>query len=261
MPANKNALTRIVLLDKMLADRYHAYSIKDMTEYLERELPQYGQEGGVSKRCVEKDIEYLEFNFPILIELERYTKDAPSPATDRVYKKRCIRYADPTFSIFKSKLSDEEKGLLTAALSTIGSFDGLDNFGWLDDLRTRLGLVEQSPVILMSKNLLENRTLMAEAFSAIRARAVVRLKYQLFNDSTVREVELSPYLLKEYNRRWYIIGGAYDTGRILNFALDRIVSIEVLPGYDYHPAPDDLADRYEDIIGVTYYEILLSAKL
>ena len=38
MPTNKNALTRIVLLDKLLADRYHAYSIQDMTDYLEREL-------------------------------------------------------------------------------------------------------------------------------------------------------------------------------------------------------------------------------
>lgn len=66
MPSNKNALTRIVLLDKLLADRYHAYSIQDMTDYLERELPQYGQDGGVSKRCVEKDIEYMEYNFPIL---------------------------------------------------------------------------------------------------------------------------------------------------------------------------------------------------
>ena len=37
MPANKNALTRIVLLDKLLADRYHSYSIQDMTDYLERE--------------------------------------------------------------------------------------------------------------------------------------------------------------------------------------------------------------------------------
>lgn len=29
MPTNKNALTRIVLLDKLLADRCHTYSIQD----------------------------------------------------------------------------------------------------------------------------------------------------------------------------------------------------------------------------------------
>lgn len=254
MPSNKNALTRIVLLDKLLADRYHAYSIQDMTDYLERELPQYGQDGGVSKRCVEKDIEYLEYNFPILIEFERYTVDAHSAATDRVYKKRCIRYSDPTFSIFKGKLSDEEKGILTTALSTIGSFDGLDGFGWLDDLHKRLGLVEQRPIVQMSKNLLENKTLMAEAFSAIKAKTVVKLKYRVFNTSEIRKVIISPYLLKEYNRRWYLIGAADDSGRILNFALDRLISIAILPGYEYRESPEDLTERYEDIIGVSYYE-------
>lgn len=254
MPTNKNALTRIVLLDKLLADRYHAYSIQDMTDYLERELPQYGLEGGVSKRCVEKDIEYLEYNFPILIEFERYTVNTHSVATDRAYRKRCIRYADPTFSIFKGKLTEEEKGLLTTALSTLGSFDGLDGFGWLDDFSKRLGLIETKPVIQMSKNLLENKTLMAEAFSAIRACTVVKLLYKLFNNSEMREVVISPFLLKEYNRRWYLIGAADDTGKLLTFALDRINSIEILPGYEFRRAPEDLLERYEEIIGVSYYK-------
>lgn len=254
MPTNKNALTRIILLDKVLADRYHAYSIQDMTEYLERELPQYGQDGGVSKRCVEKDLEYLEYNFPILIEFERYTVDAHSAANDRVYRKRCIRYADPTFSIFKGKLSEEEKGLLTAALSTLGSFDGLDGFGWLDDFSKRLGLVETKPVIHMSKNLLENKTLMAEAFSAIRASSVIKIHYRLFNNSDERNAIISPYLLKEYNQRWYLIGAADDTGKILTFALDRIISIEILPGYEFRKTSEELTERYEDIIGVSYFE-------
>lgn len=254
MPSNKNALIRISLLNKLLADRYHAYSIQDMTDYLNRVLPDYGQIKGVSKRCVEKDIEYLEYNFPILVEFERYTVDAQSASSDKVYKKRCIRYADPTFSIFKGKLTDEEKGLLTTALSTIGSFDGLDEFGWLDDLKKRLGLIEPQPVILMSKNLLENRTLMAESFAAIRAHSVVRLRYKLFHTSETRDVIMSPYLLKEYNRRWYLIGGAFDTGHILNFALDRIESIAVMPGYKYVVPPEDLTERFEDIIGVSYYE-------
>ena len=254
MPANKNSLTRIVLLDKLLADRYHSYSIQDMTDTLNRELPGYGQRNGVSKRCVEKDLEYLEKNFPVPVELERYTVEAHSMTSDRIYRKRCLRYADPTFSIFKDKLSEEEKGLLAAALSTIGSFDGLDTFGWLNDFSRRLGLVEQEPIIHISQNLLGDKTLMAEAFTAIRAKSVIRITYRKFNDSRKGKVILSPYLLKEYNRRWYIVGAAHDTGKVLNFALDRVVNIEIMPGYEYRPAPDDLTERYEDIIGITYNE-------
>lgn len=254
MPSNKNALTRIVLLDKLLSDRYHSYSIQDLTDKLNLELPSFGQEKGVTKRCIEKDIEYLEYKFPIVIDFERYTIDAYSFVSDKPYKKRCIRYADPTFSIFKGKLSEEEKGLLTAALSTLGTFDGLDGFGWLNDFSQRLGLIEQEPIIQLSQNFLEHKTLMAEAYSVIQAKTVIKLHYIKFNDAQEREVILSPYLLKEYNRRWYVIGGASDTGKILNFALDRVESIEILPGYEYRQAPEDLKDRYEDIIGITFNE-------
>lgn len=254
MPKNKNALTRIALLDKLLADRYHAYSIQDMTNYLAEELPQYGQEGGVSKRCVEKDIRYLEYDFPIPIEFKRYTIDAHSDTTDKPYTKRCIRYADPTFSIFKPTLSDEEKGLLATALSTIGSFDGLDGFGWLDDLRKRLGFIETKPVIIMSKNLVENKTIIAEAFSAISKHAVIRLHYKPFNAEEESECVISPYLLKEYNRRWYLIGRTDKTDKLYTFALDRIKSMEVAKEYDYREAPEDVLERYEDIIGITYHD-------
>lgn len=253
MPANKNALTRIVLLDKLLADRHHAYSIQDITDYLERELPHYGQDGGVSKRCVEKDITYLEYSFPIPIEFERYTVDATN-VDDRVYKKRCIRYADPTFSIFKKKLTEDEKAVLESALTTLGSFDGLDNFKWLAELRKQLKLETREPVISLSKNLVENSTLIASVFSAISNKQVVELTYRKFLDSTARKVLLSPYLLKEYNRRWYVIGGAYDTNRILNFALDRIIEMNPKVGYTFKPCEMNLEDRFDEIIGVTFNE-------
>ena len=253
MPANKNALTRIVLLDKLLADRYHAYSIQDMTDYLERELPNYGKDGGVSKRCVEKDIEYLEYGFPMLIEFERYTIDS-STSGERVYKKRCIRYADPTFSIFKKKLTEDEKAVLESALTTLGSFDGLDNFKWLAELRKQLKLETREPVISLSKNLVENSTLIASLFSAISNKQVIELTYRKFIDSTAHKVLLSPYHLKEYNRRWYVVGGAYDTNRILNFALDRIIEMNPKVGYTFKPCETDLEDRFDEIIGVTFNE-------
>lgn len=104
MPSNKNALTRIVLLDKLLSDRYHAYSIQDMTDYLERELPQYGQEGGVTKRCVEKDIEYLEYKFPILIEFERYSVDAHSATTEYIEKDALDMQTQPFQSLRENLL-------------------------------------------------------------------------------------------------------------------------------------------------------------
>ena len=113
---------------------------------------------------------------------------------------------------------------------------------------------ERKPIISISKNLVENSTLIASLFSAISNEQVVELTYCKFLDSTERKVIISPYLLKEYNRRWYIVGGAYDTKRILNFALDRLVEIEVKAGYTFKPCETDLEERFEEIIGVTFNE-------
>ena len=246
-------MTRYALIDSMLANRHKAVSIQDITDFVNEHLPEFGIDEGVSKRCIEKDIEYLEWSSPFSVELERYSIDATT-VNDRVYKKRCLRYADPTFSIFKKKLTQDEKAVLESALTTLGSFDGLDNFEWLAELRKQLKVEERKPIISLSKNLVENSTLIASLFSAISNEQVVELTYRKFLDSTERKVIISPYLLKEYNRRWYIVGGAYDTNRILNFALDRLVEIEVKAGYTFKPCETDLEERFEEIIGVTFNE-------
>ena len=246
-------MTRYALIDSMLANRHKAVSIQDITDFVNEQLPEFGIDEGVSKRCIEKDIEYLEWSSPYSVELERYSIDATT-VNDRVYKIGCLRYAAPTFSIFKKKLTQDEKAVLESALTTLGSFDGLDNFEWLAELRKQLKVEERKPIISLSKNLVENSTLIASLFSAISNEQVVELTYRKFLDSTERKVIISPYLLKEYNRRWYIVGGAFDTNRVLNFALDRLVEIEFKTGYTFKPCETDLEERFEEIIGVTFNE-------
>lgn len=251
MPTTKNAMTRYTLIDKMLANRCRAYSIQDITDVLNERLPEYGLQT-VSKRCVEKDLNYLKFDSPFDVDIEEYWVDA-SDKNDRPYKKRCIRYADPTYSIFKSKLTADEKTVLSTALETLGSFEGLDNFEWLGDLKSRLDLEEYDSIISISKNLLTNSTVIARFFTIIKQRQVINLKYHTFHRAEIRSVCISPYMLKEYNNRWYLIASASDTGRILTFPLDRIDDFEIT-AKTYLPAPDDLIERFEDIIGITLNE-------
>ncbi|MDE7412369.1 MAG: WYL domain-containing protein [Muribaculaceae bacterium] len=252
MPATKNAMTRYALIDRMLANRNRPYSIQDITDTLNEKLPEFGQ-SPVSKRCVEKDLNYLEYDSPFDVDIEEYWIDA-SDKNDRPYRKRCIRYADPTFSIFKPKLTDEEKTVLSIALDALGSFDGLDNFEWLNDLTNRLNLEQHEPVISLSKNLQTNSTLIARLFTVIRLKQVINLHYHTFINDEIRSVCISPYLLKEYNNRWYLIASASDTGRILTFPLDRIDNFSINTNVLYLSAPEDLYERYEEIIGVTYNE-------
>ena len=252
MPATKNAMTRYALIDKMLSNRSRAYSIQDITDALNEKLPELGQTT-ISKRCVEKDLNYLEYDSPFDVDIEEYWIDA-CDKNDRPYRKRCIKYVDPTFSIFKPKLTDDEKNVLSAALDTLGSFDGLDNFEWLSDLKSRLELVEHDPIISISKNLLTNSTLIARLFSVIRVNQTITIEYHTFLDSSVRNVSVSPYLIKEYNNRWFLIAAASDTGRILTFPLDRIDDFSLNYTDSYRNMPEDLFERYDDIIGITFDE-------
>lgn len=245
-------MTRYALIDKMLANRNRAYSIQDITDELAELLPEFGQ-SPVSKRCVEKDLNYLEYDSPFDVEIEEYWIDA-ADKNDRPYRKRCIRYADPTFSIFKPKLTEDEKTVLSTALDTLGSFEGLDNFDWLSDLKTRLNLEERKPIISISKNLHTNSTLLARLYTVIKLKQVIKLQYHTFQNDEIRSISVSPCLLKEYNNRWYLIAMASDGGRVLSFALDRIDDYEADYHAKYKSADDDLQDRYEEIIGITFIE-------
>ena len=246
-------MTRYALLDRLLQDRRKNWSIQDMTDYLSEHLPDYGAEP-VTRRMVEKDLQYLEYGSPFEVEFERFKVDAPTSSGYGVYRKPCIRYADPTFSIFHKALSDDERSLLASVLSTLGSFKGQPNFEWLEDLAERLNIEEQPEIISMSKNISENSTMLVELYRAISSNAVITLFYHTFNDDSERCVELSPYLLKEYNNRWYLIASPFDSDRVLSFALDRIDRVEYTSGNRFKESAEDLTERYEDIVGVTFYE-------
>lgn len=262
MPTNKNAVTRYYILDELLRNRYHNYSSKDLCQLVNERLKELKtleelekKEAPVSLRTIQDDLHYLEYEGPFLAEIEHYQIDAPSQKNpSKTVKKTCHRYADPSFSIFKKEMTEDEKYLLSEALSLLGQFDGLPNLEGLEALRKSLNVKTDRQIISFTKNPLENSTLLGELFTAITQQQVVELHYHRFDTpDEERTVTLHPYLLKEYNRRWYLIAAA-EGGKLLNFALDRIDKVVPLPSHVYVPYDDDLNERFEDIVGVTLNE-------
>ena len=243
MPLTKNAFIRYKFLDKLLSDHHHYYDIHDLTDRVNDMLVDNGFEE-VGQRCIEKDLktlEYAPFNAPI----KRFRKSG----------KRCITYGSSSFSIFSKEMGDEESDLLREVLSTIGQFDGLDNFRWLDNFKIGLGIEERRQIICFSNNpYLKNSNLLGTLFDNISNEVVIRLTYQPFWDSKERIYDFHPYLLKQYNDRWYLLGATDDKHRILTLALDRIVKVEPQPEKRYIKCPEDFSERFDDIIGVSLYE-------
>lgn len=254
MPANKNAETRYKILDQLLANRYHHYSTLDLLELVNEELAEMGLKP-IKRRSIEYDLGYLE-NGPFQADIEHYQIDEVSRNNpNKIVKKNCHRYRDRSFSIYQQKMSDDEKHILGETMKLLGQFDGLPNLDRLESLRAGLNIKTDRQIISFTKNPLENSSLFGELFTAISQKQVIELHYHTFSElDNVRQVMLHPYLLKEYNRRWYLIGAAEDSGKLLNFRLDQIDKFSAMPSQRYIPYKGDLNERFDDIIGVSLYD-------
>lgn len=78
---------------------------------------------------------------------------------------------------------------------------------------------------------------------AIRNKMVLRLYYQPFYEDKPYFTDVHPYLLKEYQSRWYLIGLNDFKDRIRTYALDRIHDIQ----------SSDLAYRQNDLKAADYF--------
>lgn len=243
MATNKNALIRYKHLDMLLSDRHHYYDINDLTEKVNDMLYDEGF-STVTRRCIEKDLIYLTeapFNAPI----KRFKWNG----------KNCVTYKNSSFSIFKQEMSREERNLLREVLNTLGQFDGLDNFEWLEKFKSGLGRNRSRQIISFSNNpYYESSNLLGTLFDQISNKVVIRLSYHTFADEAIRSIDFHPYLLKQYNDRWFLMGSSDGSKKILNFALDRIDDVKPLPEKKYIECPVDLSEHFEDIVGITLYE-------
>jgi hypothetical protein len=257
MPATKDAMTRYRILDELLSNRYHQYSLDDLTEEVSNQLCDINPDSnGVTRRCIEKDLHYLEYESPFMVDIQRYGVPSTNTKTGKDYTKRCLRYSDPSYSIFKKELSDDEVYLLREALSLLGQFNGLPNLEALERLRSGLSVRKSDQTIIsFTKNPLEETNFLGTLFTAISNKQVVEIDYVKFgkNVSTLK-CRLHPYLLKEYNRRWYLIAASFEDGKCLTFALDRMKEVTPMPALKYVPYDGDIYEYFDDIIGVTLYD-------
>ena len=266
---NKSIMTRLKILDNLLSNRYHYYSISDMVEEINKKMEDIDPNtNGVGIRTVEKDINYLEKVSPFNVVIERYTTECYNGETGKTFNKRCLRYKDQSFSIFKKEMTEDEKILLNETIKLLGQFDGLPNLQTLESMRLGLDCPpNKKPIISFNKNPLGGSNLLGKLYTAISHKQTIALHYHTFAETNnVKIVNLFPYLLKEYNQRWYLIAAAESTSKLLTFPLDRMNDIDDLPTHKYKDYDGDINKRFEDIIGITLiddaklYDILFWAN-
>lgn len=252
MPVNKDAMARYRIIDRMLADPHKDYTTKDIEKAVARECPK------VTTRMIQKDIKALE----------------EAPFSKKMLRGKggrgTVRYEDQSTPLFYQELTSDEEDILREALGSLGQFEGLENFKWLENLKKRLdipGGKKERPIISFARNdiLQIPENLLGYLYSAISRRKVIRFGYRRFQNAgqPYSPVTVYPYQLRQYNNRWFLlcnpIGNEdypFEPDSIYTYALDRmdgkVEYVEELPFID---TPVDIEARFDEIIGVTYQNV------
>lgn len=246
MPIVKAELKRYQIIDEKLSDPDGGWTTAKIHAAVNRECE------NVSLRMIQKDINAL---------CELYNGNDPKRKQAIVREKGTVRWADQSNPIFYKQLTDDEEKILGEMLGVLGKFEGLSNFRSLELLRKKLQVGDnEEPVISFSKNegLQIPETLLGRLFTAISLKKVIRVTYTKFGGTPV-EYEIYPYLLKQFNERWFLLCTPlandqfpYDPEFIMPLALDRMSeNFDYLDEEVYIQTPVDLKARFDEIIGVT----------
>ncbi len=257
MPANLHALIRYRTIDRCLRNREYDYNWEKLAKECTNALIEEGlyehrdRSKVISRRTIFYDIQTMKsgkLGYYAPIEYD---------STDKTYY-----YTDSKFSIQNVPLKREELGELQNALLILKQFSGKSNMTALENIITKLEetlnlkkSVKNREIIRFDHSLNEKgQKWLNQIYQAIKNKKALNIEYQPFNQDKLLII-LSPYLLKEYNNRWYVFGKPMsrpdETYKIINLALDRVKSCkdsiqEYAEDSNFNPVT-----YLKDIIGVS----------
>ncbi len=101
---------------------------------------------------------------------------------------------------------------------------------------------------------LKGMELFEPLLKAVKEYRVVMFNHENYNTETIKPYELRPYLLKEYQKRWYVVGTVNGTEKIRTFGIDRIEDFKLLSTTFKRDESLNPKPCFDDIIGLNYSE-------
>ena len=248
MPVSRNALIRYKTIDNCLSNHYRRWTLDDLVEACSDALAEYeGIYKGISRRTIQGDLQVMRS--------EKLGYNAPIIVIDKKY----YTYEDPDYSITNSPLSESDIGRLSEAVEVLKQLSGFAQFAEMDALVSRLEdrvsvtKHQTSPVIFFERNdNLRGLNHIRPLFEHITGKQVIKISYHPFTAREPRIWVVSPYILKEYRNRWFLLGKVKGKDDLRIMALDRIESIGLTYGETFEMLPDFHPEAFfDDVIGVT----------
>ena len=229
MPANKYALLRYRIIDRLISSKSKPFPTKEeLKEACEESL--YGSFGDrISDSTIEKDL-YAMRNEG---ELGYYAPIKYNKQNNGYF------YEEEGYSINEIPLQEEDLGAIKFAAQTLYQFKDIEIFQQFGSAIERIfDKIKTSPE---GKEIKEEKFIQFEQsisdsgseylgpiIEAIKSKKKTEITYLSFKKNKTKSYILDPYLLKEYKGRWYVISWSDDRTDYLTFSLDRIQKIKLL---------------------------------
>jgi predicted DNA-binding transcriptional regulator YafY len=175
----------------------------------------------ISDRTLQRDVNHLRNDFGIEIAYDKnsngYYIDNETSINPDVF----LRFLEvvATAEMFHETLKDSKDTLKFIQFEAVGSMKG----------------IEYLPLIL----------------KAIKDTHSISFKHYNFHSDTTKDYVIHPYMLKEYQNRWYVVGKPENLNEFRTFGIDRISELKILKTY-FTRQEDSPVEYFENIVGLTW---------
>lgn len=248
MPVNKNALARYIAIDSCLTRKNkHFFSAEDLMEYIASRIDK-----PIGLRTLQDDIrkmrESSELGFYAPIEFDR--------------REGGYYYSDSEYTIGRFvELNDLDLQSLEFAINILDSYRNLaivnDFRGAIDKIVNQLKIKNELSTKEYNQFVVPEQAFQVEGIDwlqplihFIKNKKVIEVTYHKFGSQDPIIHVVHPFLLKEFNNRWYLLCLTNNNKRIMTLGLDRIKKISETEE-KYIKVDFDKSEYFKHFVGIT----------
>ncbi len=203
----------ILVVEKINASNCPSFS--ELKDYLH----QHGFE--ISSRTLQRDMEQIRLEFGIEIKYERARNGYFLDKDSSIDLDTFLGFLDTvaTADLLTESLKESKTTMRYISFESEGSFQGV---GFLKDI-----------------------------LFAIKNKRKIAFIHHNYLTGTRKQYQINPYLLKEYQNRWYVIGKV-EGKHYRTFGIDRIEDLKITTEIYKSGKNEDPSLLFENIIGLSY---------
>ena len=231
----QNKIKRYIRLDQLLRDS-EGHTLDEILADTDLDC--------ISKRTLQDNLKEFEEVFGADFDI--------SPNMYRG-RERLWRYKDTNFSIFNQINKDVE--IIRKTIENLKYLAGDPRYDYIRFFLLGLedGVQNTNNIMSFDSNLeyqgLDKIEILAQA---IIRHYPIKLTYKPYNGNA-QEINVHPYHLRQYNKRWFLFGLNEEKQEIHNYPLDRIEGVEHLSKV-YKSVDIDFEVFFDEIVGVSNYK-------